>query len=176
MSESAGHEPVALGVIGRPRGIRGECRVTAFGRTLEQLSLPRPIAVGRMDGSRRELVLREVRPAPHGLVCRFDGIDDRDTAESLRNQLILVDRANLPGLEQGEYYHFELENLQVVDERGTVLGSVVRVHNYPTVDALEVRRPDGGTCIVPMRDETIVSISVSAGRIRVRSDALEELL
>ncbi|MBD3242493.1 MAG: 16S rRNA processing protein RimM [Chitinivibrionales bacterium] len=176
MSVPAGREPVALGVIGRPRGIRGECRVTAFGRTLECLPLPLTVAVGPGNGPWRELELREVRQSPHGFTCRFGGIEDRDAAESLRNQLISVDRADLPELEQGEYYHFELEGLQVVDEHGAPLGTVVRVHNYPTVDALEVRREKGGTFILPMRDEIVETIEPSAGQVRVRAGALEELL
>ncbi len=176
MNDSAGREPVAIGIIGRPRGIRGECRATAFGRTLELLTLPCTVGVGRPDGPRREMLLREVRKAPHGLICRFDGIDSRDAAETLRNRQILIDRADLPALEQGEYYHFELENLRVIDERGNALGAVIRVHNYPTVDALEVRRDSGGTFILPMRDETIESIEPSGGLIRVHAEALEELL
>ena len=42
----------------------------------------------------------------------FEGVDDRDAAERLRGQEILVARGELPALEEGEWWAHELEGWQ----------------------------------------------------------------
>ena len=68
----------------------------------------------------RELELESIRDGGgKGAVARFAGIADRTAAEALRGSLVEVDRASLPPLEEGEYYHADIIGLPCVDQAGS---------------------------------------------------------
>jgi 16S rRNA processing protein RimM len=175
MSPAAGSEPIAIGVIGRARGLRGECHVTPLGGTLEGLQCPARVQVGREAEQPRPLTLRSVAWASRGLVCSFEGVADRDAAEGLRHHTIYVDRSELPAPGEGRYYEFELVGLEVRDgER--VVGVVKQVHSYPTMGALEVQWHDGRTVQVPMTADVVKRVAVDEGWIAIDGAALSGLV
>jgi 16S rRNA processing protein RimM len=77
-------------------------------------------------------------------------VEDRTAAEALRGTLIEVDRAALPPLEEGEFYHADLIGLPCVDTAGLHLGTVVAVENFGAGDLLEIAKAeDGKKSLVP---------------------------
>jgi 16S rRNA processing protein RimM len=92
------------------------------------------------------LTLRSLR----GQVARFAEIPDRTAAELLRGTALTVPRAELPPLEDGEYYHADLVGLTAVSTAGEPLGHVVAVENFGAGDILEIERPGGKRFMVPV--------------------------
>jgi 16S rRNA processing protein RimM len=84
-------------------------------------------------------------------VARFEGVEDRGAAEALRGQLVEIDRAALPPLEDGEYYHADLIGLPCEDRDGNAIGTVVAVENYGAGDLLEIELADGKRSLIPFR-------------------------
>ena len=76
---------------------------------------------------------------------------DRSAAEALRGSLVEVDRASLPPLEEGEYYHADLIGLSAVDTQGSAVGRVAGVENYGAGDLLEIELEDGKRSLIPFR-------------------------
>ena len=74
-----------------------------------------------------------------------------------------VERAALPPTGQDEYYAFELEGLDVVEETGRRLGTVKVVSPGVANDVLEL---DSGA-LLPMVEDCIVSVDLAARRITV---------
>ncbi len=170
-------EPVVIGQVRKPIGLKGWCGVTAYGESLGNLKLPARIILDRARGGKTEGILLSVENHPKGYRCRFKGVSNRDAAEKLRDADIIVDNAQLPTLAESEYYHFELEGMQVVAEPdNTFIGTVKEVHNYPSVDALEIERPQGKPIVVPMTRETVLRVDRATGTISVSVDFLEEVL
>ncbi len=58
------------------------------------------------------------------LVAKFEGVDDRNAAESLKGALIFLPRTAFPNTAQDEYYWVDLIGLDVVNREGAVLGQV----------------------------------------------------
>jgi 16S rRNA processing protein RimM len=85
-------------------------------------------------------------------VARFEGVADRSAAEALRGQLVEVDRAALPPLDEGEYYHADLIGLTCFSEDGETIGSVVGVENYGAGDLLDIELVSGARSMIPFRD------------------------
>ena len=77
---------------------------------------------------------------------------DRSAAESLRGQLVEVDRSELPPLEEGEYYHADLIGLPCVGLGGEAVGTVVAVENFGAGDLLEVELAGGRRSLIPYRE------------------------
>jgi 16S rRNA processing protein RimM len=81
----------------------------------------------------------------------------------VRGTPLEVAREALPPTEEDEYYVFELVGLEVVEEGGRSLGSVVRVEPGVANDALAL---DGGL-LLPLVGACVRDIDLEAGRILV---------
>ena len=68
--------------------------------------------------------VREPREHADAIVARFDGIEDRGAAESLRGARIFVPRSSFPSTAKDEYYWVDLIGLDVVNREGVWLGQV----------------------------------------------------
>ena len=148
---AAGPKRVALAAVAGAHGIKGEVRLKLFADSIASLKAHKSVYVG---GELR--AMRDLRDANKTAIARFDGVSDRTAAEALRGQLVEVDRAALPPLEEGEYYHADLVGLPCVDEAGTVLGSVAEIVNFGAGDLIEVLLADGKRSLIPFRDPIAV--------------------
>jgi len=137
---------IPLAAVAGAHGIKGEVRLKLFTDSAESLSRHASLFVGDVE---RRLIA--VRGDHKGAVARFEGIADRTAAEGLRGSLVEVDRAALPSLEEGEYYHADLVGTPCVDGEGNALGSVVAVENFGAGDLLEVEGEDGKRSLIPLR-------------------------
>ena len=103
-----------------------------------------------------ERQVRDLRDGGKTAIARFDGVADRNAAEALRGTLVEVDRAALPPLEEGEYYHADLVGLPCVDAAGEAVGTVAGIENFGAGDLIEVELPDGKRSLIPFRDPIAV--------------------
>ena len=145
MSER-GERRIALAAIAGAHGIKGELRLKLFSDSAESLSRHANLYVG---GTQRRLL--SIRDSGKIAVARFEGVADRSTAEALRGSLVEVDRAALPPLEEGEYYHADLIGLPAFDNDGRQVGTVAAVENYGAGDLLELELQNGRRSLIPFR-------------------------
>ena len=143
---------------------RGEVRLKLFAEDLSSLAKGKIVFVGgeRRSGSRRS-------GRDKCAIARFEGVSDRSSAEALRGTLVEIDRAALPPLAEGEYYHADLIGLVCVDEAGGSLGHVVAVENFGAGDLLEIESEDGKRALIPFRDGIA---DLADGRVVVDPDFL----
>ena len=137
---------IPLAAVAGAHGIKGEVRLKLFSDSAESLARHATLFVG---GAERRLL--GVRAAGKGAVARFEAIADRTAAESLRGALVEVDRASLPPLAEGEYYHADLVGLPCVDREGRALGTVAAVENFGAGDLLDVADPGGRRSLIPFK-------------------------
>jgi 16S rRNA processing protein RimM len=146
---------------------------------------PRLLTVGTsvtVAGRSTEIVRRagtEQRP-----IVRLDGVEGRAEADALRGIALTVDRLEAPALKEGEWWAHELEGCAVLDGEQRVVGTVSRMLELPSCEALEVRRemvesqPTGShppaPLIVPMVKDAIRRMRVAEGLIEVDLDFLGE--
>jgi 16S rRNA processing protein RimM len=147
------------GFVGRPHGLDGSFHVNVPRPRLLELG-----AIVTVGGQRREIVRLAATPARP--VLRLEGVEDRDAAELLRGQPLLVAAGAAPPLAAGEFWGHELEGC-VVGDGAQELGVVRRMIELPSCEALEVVRPDGRELLVPMVRDAIREIDVAARRIDV---------
>jgi 16S rRNA processing protein RimM len=173
---SKANEPVAIGIVRKPHGVHGQCCVSGFGDTLSQIRTPARLLLGIDEQSAKEVLVTELRQNPKGFICRFAGYDDMNAAETLRDHMLFCDSNDLPALDKGRHYGFELLGLTVVaEEDGAVLGTVTEVESFPTVDSLEVRRENGTMISIAMTPGAILSVNKGEGTITVARAAIDEI-
>jgi 16S rRNA processing protein RimM len=137
---------IPLAAVAGAHGIKGEVRLKLFSDSSESLARHSILFVG---GDPRRLL--GVRDAGKFVVARFEGVADRTAADGLRGSLVEIDRADLPPLEEGEYYHADLIGLPCVDREGRALGSVVAGENFGAGDLLEVEDESGRRSLIPFK-------------------------
>ena len=155
---------IALAAVAGAHGLNGEVKLKLFADSAASLALHKAVTIGG-----EPFALTTVRDGGKTAIARFRGVTDRAGAEALRGQLVEIDRAELPALADGEYYHADLVGLPVVDPTGTSLGTVVAVENYGAGDLLEIERIRGGKALIPFRDPIA---TLAEGRITADPDFL----
>lgn len=159
-----GASRVCLGVVIGAHGVRGLVRVKPF--TQEPLAVAAYGPVETKDGARR-FRIETAGMAKDAVICRLEGVSDRDKAEAMRGTELYVDRARLPEVDEEDgFYHADLIGLSAVGSDGRDYGRVVGVENFGAGDLLEIARPEGGpTVLVPFTDENVPSVEIGAGRL-----------
>jgi 16S rRNA processing protein RimM len=168
---SRGESPVDYLVVGhieRPHGTRGEVAVRVLTDHPEDVYRPGVVLRGSRDGEGPDpdfppLRIEDARPVPGGQLVFFGGVEDRDTAETLRGTDLMAHRDSLTPLAEGEVYLHDLEGLEVRSPGGERIGDVVCVYDLQPAPLLEIRRSMGATVMLPYRAEFVPEVDVDAG-------------
>ena len=158
---------VVVGRIGRPHGLRGEVTVQVTTDDPDSRFAAGAV-LGTDPATRGPLTVTGMRRSGPVLVLGFEGITDRNAAETLRGTSLTLDAALLPVPDDPEeFYDHQLVGLTVVDLAGTVLGTVTEVMHPPASPVLAVDRPDGSQELVPFVSAIVPTVDLDAGRLVV---------
>ncbi|GAB5462524.1 MULTISPECIES: ribosome maturation factor RimM [Hoeflea] len=157
--------PILIGIVGAAQGLRGEVRVKPF--TEDPMAIAEYGALYTADGRRFEVL--DHRFAKTVVVVRFRGINDRNAAEALKGLELFIDRSSLDDeeLEEGEYFHADLEGLEAWDAEGRFWGTVSGVLDFGGGDLLELRDEGRKPVVIPFTLAAVPTVDLEAGRILV---------
>lgn len=95
----------------------------------------------------------------------LSGIVDRNMAESVRNQNILVPRSRLPRLEEDEIFMSQLPGLEVftLDDKSVPLGIISAVDDTAGQEIWTITTPDGREVLFPVQQEFVVELDPDQG-------------
>lgn len=158
------NDHVVLGVVGAAHGVRGEVRVKTF--TGDPLAIGDYGPLETPDGRRFRIL--DVRGLKGDMViAKFEGVSDRTAAEKLTHLQLRVRRAALPPPEEDEFYHADLIGLSAQTEDGTVIGTVVSIHDFGAGDILEIARPGQEPLTLTFTKAAVPSIDLPGKRLLV---------
>ncbi len=101
------------------------------------------------------------------VIVRLEGHEDREAAEAVRGQDLLVPRDVAPELEPDEWWAEDLEGCRVHDGARTI-GTVKRLRALPSCEVLEVERSDGeGEMLVPLVSDAVREVDIERKRIEI---------
>jgi 16S rRNA processing protein RimM len=160
-----------VGRIGRAHGILGEATIEV--RTDEP---DRRFAVGSTVSTDSHGELKIISGRVHNgiLLLGFDGFNDRNAIEKLRNTLLYADvDINEASDVADEYHVLQLIGCQVILEGGEVFGEVTDVINLPGQDLLAIAT-NGGEQLIPFVHQLVPAIDIKNKKITVIPPALME--
>ena len=156
-------DPVVIGVVLAPHGVRGTLRVRAIGAGKHLRKGTEPV----LAGVRRRI--SAARQTPKGFLLDLDGIENRFDAQLLGGEELLLDREELDTPEEGEVYVADLVGLTAVDEAGEVVGAVVETFETAAHEVLVVREErDRQDLYLPFTLEHVPELDLQKGRIVIR--------
>jgi 16S rRNA processing protein RimM len=156
-------DPVAIGVVVTPHGVRGTLRVRALGAGKHLRVGKEPVVAGM----RRRIL--SARQNSKGYLLDLDGVESRNDANPLRGEQLLLDREELDSTEEGEFYVADLVGLTAVSDAGEVLGTVADTFETAAHEVLVVRDEKGPQDLyLPFTMEHVPQVDLQTGRIMVR--------
>ena len=156
-------DPVAIGVVVAPHGVRGTLRVRALGAGKHLRKGTEPVVAG----VRRRI--SAARLTPKGFLLDLDGIEDRRDANALRGRELMLDREELDAPEEGEFYVADLVGLTAVNDAGEVVGTVADTFETAAHEVLVVREErDRQDLYLPFTFEHVPEVDLCAGRVLIR--------
>lgn len=160
---------VALGVVVRAQGLRGQVRVNPYGIGPEHAARLGDVPVFLRGGSEsHQTKIREQRWHRGIWIVGFEDCRTRDQAEELVGREVCLAEEDRPELPEDEYYVDDLVGMKVVDvNSGAVLGEAFGVRPSAGADLLEVCGPDGRKFCIPVVKAMIRGVDLSSGTISV---------
>jgi len=150
---------VAVGRVSTVWGVGGVVKVIPLVDKRERLAPGRSVSVA---GQRR--TIESSRWQKGMAYLKLSGIDDREAAFALREQLLTVPESELEPLGEGEYYRSQLVGLAVESTTGASLGRVTDVLSTGANDVYVVRG-ERGEILVPATDDIVKEIDLARGRM-----------
>ena len=172
MSDASSY--IELGIIGRPKGLKGTVRVTLYNPKSESLYSAQSITVQDLAGGRHEWALDTVRSAGEDGVVLLNTpeLPDRTAAENCRGWLILIDPKELPELASDEFYYHEIVGAAVLTPSGQKLGTLIEaIETNRTIFSIEC--VDGKELLIPVTPELVLRIDSSQKTVVVVEDLLD---
>ncbi len=159
---------IAVGQIVAPHGIRGEVKVEPLTDFPERFKKgARVFLAAAVDsGEAVPVEITAARPHQGRWLVLFGNIKDRNAAEALRDQYVLIPEADAMPLGEHENYAHDLMGLEVVTAEGMALGRLVEILFTPANDVYIVRGPQGETLIPATRD-VILNVDLASKQMTV---------
>lgn len=154
-------DPVTIGTVVGPHGVRGSVRVRPSGAGDHLRENVSPL----IAGVRR--VIRHSRPTPKGFLLDLEGIGDRPAAVGLKGEPLLLDRSELDSPEAGEFYVGDLVGMTATDEAGTRVGEVRETFETAAHEVLVIRT-GAEDLLVPFTMDHVPGLDLESGRLVVR--------
>ena len=149
-----------VGVITKPHGIKGAVTVYPLTDDPDRLSELESITAVKDN---KEIELKPLNISAKGdlLLVTFEGINDRNAAEELRDYELYVDREHAVSLSEDEYYVADLIGMKVYDKSG-LEGTIKDVYRTGANDVYELKLTDGREVLIPAIKSCILEVDIDA--------------
>jgi 16S rRNA processing protein RimM len=160
VTDDAPLQPVTVGRIVAPHGIKGELKVESL------TDFPERFEVGsRLWLNGEQWVVERGRISGRSVILKLRGLDTRNDAEALRGgELTVPEPTQLE--DEGVYYLHDIIGLPVYDTSGDALGKLFDVLSMGSTDVYVVHG-DRGELLLPALDDVVTEVDVAGRRIVV---------
>lgn len=159
---------IAVGIIRKPHGLRGEASVEPWTDSPDRFSeLQKVLLVSPDEAEARPSRIESTRPHAGRALVKFEGIDSPEQLQAVRNWTVEIPRAESRSLDDDEYFLHDLTGLAVVDATGLALGTIVDAYEGGGGILLTVKTLGGGSFDVPFASEICTQIDLVARRMVV---------
>jgi 16S rRNA processing protein RimM len=168
-------ELIIIGKVGKANGTRGFFQIGLETDYPERFETTKEVHIylDPLDGwGVRRMVVESAESRGSKWLLKFRGIDRPEEVLTVMHRWIAVPESDLTPLPDGEYYHFQLEGLQVVDESGLPSGTLKEVLSLPAHDIYVINSPTGEV-LVPAVPQYIHEIDVQKGFVRLTLPHIE---
>lgn len=156
-----------VGNIVNTQGIKGEVRVMPTVDDVARFKLLDHIFVDR-KGNIKEYEVENVRFHKQFVLLKLKGVDDMNTAETLKGTVVKITEDMVVPCEEDEYYIKDLYDMKVVTVDGEELGVISDVIFTGANDVYAVKNTSGNEILIPAIKDCIISVDVENNLMTVK--------
>ena len=155
-----------IGQIVNTFGIKGMVKVKPFTDNIERFSNLEKIYIKNKSGQ-TEYKIQEVKYHKNMVLIKFEGIENPEQADLLRNSYLIVDRETEEPLEAGRYYIVDMIGLDVFTDDNEYLGKLEDIYNTGSNDIYVVKNELGKQVLLPAIEDVIKNIDMDNKKVIV---------
>src|SRR4051794_40277852 len=167
---------IALGIIRKAHGVRGEASVEAWSDSPERFSDVASVTLVSPDeASTRDAAIESVRIHAGRALVKFAGIESPEEVQLLQNWTVEVPSSEARKLDEDEYFLHDLVGLTLIDGHGVARGKVIEIEETGggVLLVVEGRR---GKFDVPFAADICTNVDLNAKTIKVElPEGIEDL-
>ncbi|MDD7339032.1 MAG: ribosome maturation factor RimM [Eubacteriales bacterium] len=153
---------IKIAKIVSAHGLNGEVKIFPYTDDLNGFKEYNEIYI---DGEELEIISQKI--ASKFIVLKLKGFDYIDDVKRLLNKDVFIDKAQMPSLEEGEYYIHELIAMEVFSEADELIGTVKDVMETSANHVLVVDH-DGKEALIPFVKAFIKELDLKRRKIKVK--------
>jgi 16S rRNA processing protein RimM len=167
---------IALGIIRKAHGVRGEASVEAWSDSPERFADVSSVTLVSPDDSQtRDAAIESVRIHAGRALVKFAGIESPEEVQLLQNWTVEVPEGEARTLDEDEYFLHDLVGLTLIDGEGTVRGKVIEIEETGGGVLLVVDGPRG-RFDVPFAADICTNVDLAVKTITVTlPEGIEDL-
>ena len=155
-----------IGQIVNTFGIKGMVKVKPFTDNIERFNNLEKIYIKNKSGQ-TEYKIQEVKYHKNMVLIKFEGIENPEQADLLRNSYLIVDREKEEPLEPGRYYIVDMIGLDVFTDDNEYLGKLEDIYNTGSNDIYVVKNELGKQVLLPAIEDVIKNIDMDNKKVIV---------
>jgi 16S rRNA processing protein RimM len=155
---------ITIGRVSGLHGLRGNLRIHYYNERRSDFLSYQKLYLKDKEGRVQPYEIQEAKIHKKFISARLKGCEGIADAEKIIGASVLVKRENLPPLEEGEYYWFEIIGMEVVADDGRALGRVKWILPSGGNDVYLVQGAEG-EWLIPAMEEVIVRVDREKGQM-----------
>ena len=168
-------EYLRIGVVLKPQGIKGELKVLPLADDPEIYAKLKEVYLEGEKGGYEKRALLRANVRADALYCTLSGVEDRGSAEALRNRYICVDREHAGIPPKDRYFIVDFIGCSVWDSLGNPLGTLEDVIETGANDVYSIRSSEGKVFLVPALKKLLALVDIDQKQIVFDVEVLKEV-
>jgi 16S rRNA processing protein RimM len=159
-----------IGEVAGVHGVKGDLKISSYADSFAIFKPGSQVIVISPEGGEKVYTIKGAKPYSKSILLSFKGIDNRSSAEALIGAELLIEKTNLPELEEETYYWFDVIGLSVFTVEGEFVGQIDSIIPTGSNDVYVVKDPKRGLKyerLIPALKSVIRSIDLKKKTMRV---------
>jgi len=161
---------VPVGKIVGAHGVKGNIKVNSYAESLSVFKPGSLILLITPKGFEKSCKIKWVKPHGKLTLLSLEGVENRNSVETLIGSVFFIERAHLPELEDGSYYWLDIIGISVFTTHDEYLGVVESIIPTGSNDVFVVRDPNNAhdnETLIPVLESVILEIDLKLKTMRV---------
>ena len=155
-----------IGQVVGPHGIKGAVKVHFYDDRPRALTAGNSLHFHLSDGTRAGYRVEWARPHKRHYLVSLEGMHDCNQAQALKNARVVVQRSELPDLEDDTFYWVDLIGMDVYTVADRYLGQIASIISTGSNDVY-VLQDVGKETLVPALKTVVMDVNLETNTMRV---------
>ncbi|UCF90282.1 MAG: 16S rRNA processing protein RimM [Desulfobacterales bacterium] len=157
---------VLIGKIFGVHGVKGIIKLYSYAESISIFKPDRALVVRQANGQEQTYIVHWAKPHARAGLLALKGVTTRAQAEALIGSELFIPREQLPELEDGSYYWFDLIGLRVFTAADQYLGRIEAIVETGSNDVYVVKNEEDET-LIPALESVVLAVDTEERIMRV---------